>query len=1194
MKLTTFMLIISLMQVSAVGFGQKISLNEQNVSLEKVLESIRRQSGFEFVYVVKDIQNQKVSVILNNATIEDAIKETIKDLPISFKFVKKNIVLTKKASAALKETKNSLIDKVVGLLYDPIKIYGKVTDSLGIPMEGASVIVFKKVKTSPSDASRIVTRVKPTGEFDVLADVGDRIVILYVGYESHSIIVQSTMTYQNIILKKAELELKEVTIQTGYQQLSKERATGSFSKPDMKTLANRTGTMDVISRLDGQIAGLVVSPNTFQISANGEGQISQRGQSLIRGITSVFLPTEPLYVVNGIIVPDFRALNLDDIDDITVLKDAAAAAIWGAQAANGVIVITTKSGRKNQKLQISYAGSLDFKGKPDLEYQRYLNSKDYVDVAKQIFDPVTFPYSSLSYSAVTPLDEILYNQYDKFGKTNTFDEQAQASLDKLSATNNREQIKDLFYRNAVTSNHTLSASGGNNMYNFYSSLGYTDAINNRPGSVSNSYRFNLSQNLNIGSRIVLSVNAALLHSLEKETGSFLVTNEFLPYQLFKDDNGSNINMPFVQGLSPEIRNLYQSLSGVDMNTYNAFDERDFAFSNSKNLTANLTANATVKLFKGLSFNGNYGYLTSPGTSVYYIDHNAYSMRTQLISLTIPAIGDSGPVYLIPQYGGTYNTRNMNQRNWTIRNQMIYDYSGRGGNDRITIQAGQEARESLTNSNSTNILGYDLDLQTYPILDYKTLNDGISNTVTGYGALYDPQFQISEQISRFNSYYALGSYTLNQKYSIDGSWRVDHSNLFGSDVSAQNKPVWSAGGRWNLSKEDFMKPVNWLNNLSLRATYGITGNSPYVGAATTYDILGQEQYTPYPLTGGAAYRISNPANNKLSWETTHTTNLGLDFSIFKSRLSGSIEYYRKITTNLLGNWRLNPVIGYTSGLVNIGKLKNEGLNVSLYSTNIEAKDFTWSSSLIFSYNKNKLIEYTPPSGDNAALKIAMSRAVGYAMSSTFSYRYAGLDNRGYPQVKLSDGTITTDPMAVKEKDLVYMGTKTPLFNGGLSNTFRYKQFELSLNMVYSLGAVMKRDLNSFWSDQLYRGNFSGNISPDFLNRWQKPGDENITNIPGYLANEDYTSRNIAYYTDGDINIVSASYIKLRDIMLSYTLSPKVLNALKIQSLTLRAQMNNIMLWKANKYGIDPEYQDYTSGFRGIRNEHTFNLGLNINF
>lgn len=1228
MKLSTLLLLIGLLQVSAKGYSQ-ITLNETHSSLEKVVQKIEKQTSYNFIYDEDKLNITEIDVKVNNVPIDKALDACFKDMPVSYTIIGNNIIL--------KPVAPTFFDKVKSMFDGPVQVRGIITDSTGRPLNRATVFFLKRRKpvptvtatpfatpaaaTNSTSAATAVPSANGTGAasasvqlyvgdvmyvtaedglFYMDAEEGDELGVSYLGYQTFTFKVKKNMPFQKIVLHEVSSKLNEVVIHTGYQTLSKERATGSFSKPDMQVFENRSSTMDVIGRLDGQIAGMVVAPyfeNGYNVNQTTRA-FSQK--AVIRGASSIQLATDPLYVVNGIIVPDFSAVNVDDIADITVLKDAAAAAIWGAQASNGVVVIVTKSATKNQGIKISYNGFINFEGKPDFNYVRkhYVSSSQYIQLAKQLFDPVDYPYSIINspnnyYGPLAPSEQVLYEENQGLLTA----AQANAKLDSMAKIDNSSQIQKLLYRSAFTTNHTVSASGGTNTYSVYGSLGYTDTHSSAPGEVNNSYKIGLSQSFTPNDRFSFSLDAQLADNVSSNKNPFPIGPDALPYQLFRDANGNNINMPFLSGWTPDVIKQYSALSGIDLNTYQPFDEFNYSSTKSNTYAVNLVGNATVRLWKGLRYQGTYGYAASPTEIQYAQDNQSYSYRKQLLDNTFPG---NPPTYLIPVDGEFYQVSDNNQRNWTVRNQLVYTYSGRDGKDVLSLQGGQEAHEVLTTGNQTTIYGYNPQLQSYPLLDYNTLNQGVFGTVGGYGGYVQQPYRPTEALYRYNSYFALASYTLDKKYSLDLSWRVDHSNLFGSDVSAQNKPSYSAGGKWDIKNEHFMSSVKWLSSLALRATYGITGNSPYLGAATVYDVLNAEQIPnyQYAVIGGPAYQLSNPANKKLSWEATHTTNIGIDFGVLNSRLTATIEYYHKSTTDLLGSAPVNYFTGFSSSAANIGDLVNNGLNINLNSTNISGKNFTWQSGLVLGFNRNKLVKYEAASSFDQYVynKLGGGPVVGYSLNSLFAYKYAGLDNTGDPQVYLANGKITKDPNAAMSSDLVYMGTVTPKLNGGITNNFRYRQFGLSINMVYSLGAVMRRFVNQTYSGMISTTNdLGGNLSVDFLDRWQKPGDEKTTNIPRYLPVEDYGGRNIQYYEDADINVVSASYLKLSEAALSYNLSPAILHLLKIQSASLRVQVNNILLWTANKYGIDPEFQSYQYG--GISmpvGQHTVTLGANINF
>ncbi len=1062
-----------------------------------------------------------------------------------------------------------------------MEMRGLVVDELQRPIPGVTVFARKSMSATSTDQRGIF----------FLSNLmqGDSLRFSSINHETVTIPVAPN-TFVRIVMKQQITKLTAITIvNTGYQMLSKERATGSFGKADMEIFSKRTGTMDVIARLEGQIPGMqvFVGSNSDDVNRNGSGVSVRR--SVIRGIGTLRgETTSPLYVLNGVVVADMSAVNPDDIEDITVLKDAAAAAIWGARSANGVVVITTKTGAKNQRVNVSYTGFVNYSEKPDFNYFPLLTSRQYIDVAQEIFNPAAYPYRAQQFFA--PHDKILYDR--ELGRITAAE--ASAKLDSLAVLDNSGQIRDIWNQRMVTTNHTVSVSGGGGAYSFYGSFGYTGTQSPTPGQHSNSYKLNLTQSLNAGNRIQLSVNTSLINTISKGKRPASVTNTFLPYQLFRDASGKSLNINYMNGYLDSVSRDYATRSGISLD-YNPINEIDYGYTNTNLLSINVTANVNVRLFKGLAFTGTYGYQKSPGTYTSYDDHKALSERKQQVSLTM--VNNGQREYLYPLTGGRYLQNNSDQRNWTVRNQLLYTALLRNGRDNITLQAGQEVQEAIGYRQSTTVLGYDDALGSYAIMDYARLRNGVFPTVTGYGYLNITPFQTNTTRTRFISYFGLGSYSLmGGRYNLDLSLRQDYSNMFGSDVAAQNKPAWSIGGRWRLSQEKFMSNIKWLNDLGIRSTYGITGNSPYVGGASQWDILrpvnvaNSWQYTP---VAGDALSLSNVANKALSWERTANVNIGLDFAVLKRRLSGGIEYYTRTTTDLVGPEELNPLTGYSSLTGNLGKMENKGLEFSLRSENIRTKDFLWASSLTFGYNKNKLIAFNKPSPYTNSVDGRMggqSYLIDYPNNPLFAYRFAGLDNMGDPQIFLADKSVSKKLNVATLEDIRYMGTTTPVYTGGFSNTFSYRGLNLSLNMIYNLGHVMRRPVNQFYTGRLasYANFSSGNMLNSFLDRWKKPGDEAFTNIPSYEPDifTSYQRRNLNYYLQGDVNVISASYIKLRDVTLSYDLRPQALKFLRIRQASVYAQATNFLVWTANG-DMDPEL-----GLSTAPVKHSYSLGVNL--
>jgi TonB-linked SusC/RagA family outer membrane protein len=1188
-------------------------------------------------------ETDKVDIDIKEGSLEEVLSLCFDKQPFTYVVIDKMIVLKQKPLVTVMHIEPwPIVSPLV-----PIDVHGRITDEKGNPIIGATIVVqgtkadaemiagarastavpgnVLQPATVPANAGQPVlvavpataavaegTPVNPNvaialpaqmgriftvemtdgnGEFR-LHGIADNatIIISSVGYETQEIKLNKRKELDiRLKIKVTELRNIEVTYSSGYQVLSKERATGAYAKPDMETFKARVSNQDLISRLEGLVAGMTVNmgPSGQLANYNGNGKKTQ--SALIRGASSIQLPTEPLYVLNGVPTKDFADINPDDVADITVLKDAAAAAIWGAQAANGVVVVVTKSGKRDSRIKVNYSGYINYQGKPDFGYQHMMNSKQYIQAAKETFDPVYNNWSNLYNQYIAPHEMILYNQYRGLITA----AQANASLDSLASIDNTSQIKDLFFRNAFTTNHTISMSGGGSIYSFYGSLSYTNMHSNRPGEKSDAYRINFTQDINPSRDIRISLNTNLNNTVSSRKRAPGIGNQFLPYQLFRDAQGHNLNMNYLTGWSDSLRQDYQARSRVNLD-YNPIDEIDYGHTRSNNIGINVTANVNIHLWKGLSFLGTYSYSKQPGTYDSYDDHKELDLRKRLIGMTIAPTTADVPQYLLPTDGGSYFHSNNDQRDWTVRNQLTYIANPRQGRDDLSLQAGQEGRESMYTKNSITLEGYDEALLTYAILDYNTLSQGVSGTVTGYGGYYNNPFQAEEKRSRFTSYFALANYTFDHKYSVDLSWRQDHSNLFGSDQSSQNRPIWSLGAKWQLARENFMKPATWVNDLGLRATYGITGNSPYVGAASSQDVLYATSYIyPPPISGPALGLLSN-ANRNLNWETTKTYNIGLDFAILKRRISGTIELYHKNTEDLLGGVNLNPFTGTSRGTGNIGSLVNKGIELNLRTINVQVKDFSWSTNFIFAWNKSKLVSYSTPSPYSLTDygKTYANYWIGYSMKPIFAYRWAGLDSLGDPQVMLADKTIIKTPNKVGVDDVIYKGTTTPVFYGGLTNTFKYKDLTLSVNIVYNLGHVMRDENYLFPYNRLsVSSGWSGNYPVEFVNRWKKPGDEKITNIPSFVADGyiNYSRRNPDYYTNADINVLSASYTKIRDITLNYNLPHKWMRSMRIEGIGVYVQAANFMVWKANDRGIDPEY-----GRGPIASKHPLSIGANVSF
>ncbi|MGF1923929.1 MAG: SusC/RagA family TonB-linked outer membrane protein [Bacteroidia bacterium] len=1180
MKLTIFILLCSLLQVSASSFGQKLNLVDKNVSIEKVFREIRKQTNYN---ILVESTNFKTSTKINtnfiNASLESVMDAILNGSDMTYALENKNIIIKPKQKSFF----DRLIENILA-----IDVRGKVIDENGKPFGGASV----KVKGTSNG-----TITADDGTFTLRNVPEDAIIeISSIGYKPLDL--KATKDLGNIRMQADIGSLSEVNVvNTGYQTISRERSAGSFAKVDMNVVANRTTSMNVLQSLDGLVPGLVIN------NAPNRSQLLIRGISTTGGTTGTGTTAQPLYVVDGLAVPIttnndnlpdiILSLNPQDVESVTVLKDATAASIWGARAANGVIIITTKKGTFGSKLRINYNGFANFRGRPELDHAGLLNARQFVEAGTEIFRTpgylAQYPYatvSALNGGGITPLELALYNP----GGLSA--DQVNSQIEALASTDNRQQIKDLLYRDGLLNNHTVSLSGGGDKYAFYGSTSYTNTVTNTPGEKNNNFKINLRQDFNLNKNLSFHVLTDVSNNVSSakrnpKNGSADIDYYFTPYQLFRDANGSNLSIPFMTGLSNEVLLDAQARSRINLD-YNPLDEFEYGNTQSDALTARINTGFRLKLIKGLSLEGTYGYIKVKNKLRDYESQQSYAVRREVVTFAVAANPTVVPRYYLPATGGRLSTLNGDQSKWDIRHQLIYDFTK--NKHALTLLAGQEAQEQFQTSTNTRVRGFDDILLTSASVDFATIAALIQGTIlpnfsTLGSSMINDSFSTNETTTRYTSYYGNLGYTFDRKYTINASWRNDQSNLFGKDKSAQNKPIYSVGARWSLSNEAFMKSVNWVQGLALRLTYGITGNSPEVGIASSKDVIGSSGSAFFP--GSIGSRIVTPGNPNLSWERTATTNIGLDFSVLKSRLSASVDVYEKRTTDLLGIIFPNSLTGFPLGITgNQGDINNKGIEVSLRAENVRSRNFSWSTNWVFAYNKSNMVRIsTLANVTTGAQQVVQSIKLGYPAYTLFAYQYAGLDNTGAPQVILADGSISRNRTITTPADIKYMGTTQPVYNGGLTNNFQYKNFTLSANMVYNMGHVMRRQRDLMFGGQLRR-----NVSVDFLNRWKNPGDEAFTDIPPYLTN---AAANIAqvetsYFTQGDVNVVSASFVKLRDITLFYDVPQFLANKIKAQGITFRAQVSNVMLWTKNKYGIDPEFQ----GLATPTNQNTFTIGANI--
>jgi TonB-linked SusC/RagA family outer membrane protein len=1046
---------------------------------------------------------------------------------------------------------------------------GRVVSGLdSLLLTGATVRVLETKQS-------VVTDVNGRFSLPVYRD-SLHVLVSYVGY--HSVLIPVRIPYHGmlmIILTTDNTALQEVTVSTGYQQLPQERATGSFEVVD-KELFNRSTGTDVLTRLDG------ITTGTFFDKRTGQDPLSSL---TIHGTGSIYAGTSPLIVVDNFPYDgDINNINPNDVLNVTILKDAAAASIWGAKAGNGVIVITTKKGGFNQPLQISLNSNVTISGKPDLFASRTMSSSDFINVEKMLFAQGFYDddlSNTFSRPPVSPVVDLLAKVRDGSLASSLAD----AQISAFRGLDVRNDYLKYIYRTAVAQQHALSLSGGSKSANYYFSAGYDKNLNSL---VNSGYdRVTLKSNNTFRPVKGLEVQAGLQYV------SSLTTNEnslspygygennptfkgaLYPYAQLADSKGNPL--PIAKDYNLGFVDTTGNGKLLDWK-YRPLQEAQLADNHTR--AGDVLADFGIRYSFGthLSAEVKYRYERSDGTNNQYYSPDSYYTRNLVNSFT--QINPDGSVTTPVPYGGILDLTENHLVAQDGRFQLNYNNVFNGVHE-LSLIAGSELRQNNTFYNTGRTYGYNSQVLTYTNVDEATtypFYEGLDNDGTIPG-----QVQFGNILNRFVSYYANGSYSYDRRYIFSASARKDESNLFGVNTNQKGVPLWSTGGAWVISNEKF---YHWeaVPVLKLRLTYGYAGNvDNSLSALTTIAYTPTNNYTHIPYAD-----IINPPNPDLRWEKTGTTNIGLDFGFSGGRISGTFDYFIKSSKNLIAPSPVDYTTGFNTLIINSAGINGKGVDLQLNSKNL-AGSFGWNTALLFSYNRNRVSSYYNTVTDASyytGTGLSLNPVVGRDLYGIYSYKWAGLDPQtGDPRGYVS-GAVSKDYETLvygsSLSDLQYDGSAVPVEYGALRNTFTFHQVSLSANIAYKLGYVFRKTSIN------YTNLFSGWVgSSDYNLRWQKPGDELHTNVPSLVYPAD--PNRDQFYTYSQATIGNASNIRLQDVRLSYQLDRKRNSWLPFKDLQVYAYASNLgILWRANHWGIDP---DYGSGFPTPR---SLSLGLTANF
>ena len=1179
----TLMAMMLLTSLSAAA--QTYDVDYKDLPIEQVIKDLRKQTGYQFVYKKETVAGvSPVTCTLKNATLEQVLNRVFFFVGLDYEIAKGKTVILKKAD------KNRP--------YFKKQVSGLVTDENDDPLPGVTVMV----KGTNNGASTDID-----GAFSLFVEGNSpELEFTYVGMKNKNVrLTPKTEKFIMVKLESDENILDEVLV-TGYQNIKRENATGSYQLISSKKLDERhTGT--IVENLEGQIPGLMSYNN---------------------GLSSFQAKTNPLVVVDGLpIEGSIETINPYNIENITVLKDASAAAIYGARASNGVIVVTTKRAHQ-EKLEVDFSTDITVSEKQNYDNYKWANAAQYIELEK-------YNFNSMKSNADQTAFETVLSKYDSDRRSlspilrmlvanhlgTLSSSEMESQLSRLAQNDYRKEWQDVYERTKVLQQYNLALRTRGKYLNSSIVLNYKGDNLGLVKEHNNALTFSYRGDLDATKWLKLSFGANIISERGKTHATGILSeltglNGFHPYQSMFNADGSAAGLEAYIALDEPT--LSDPTLGLKDAAYYPLNELNMNFSNSRRTNIRSFASATATILPGWTASAHFQY-----EDIYYKrnilleagSHEMNYLYDLYTQSTIEMVEDYDenwepimvPVNVIKHHipeGGQLKTDTSEGAYYTFRAQTAYSHTF-AGKHAVEALAGFEFRQLNTKTSANLLMGYDEQTQTNRsgLMNYAELKDlfgagsAVGNLYTMSGAPDSDDFNTSDVLHRFYSLYFTGNYVYDSRYSASFSYRVDKTDLFGADPKFRGRPLWSVGASWNIHNEDFMKQYTWIDALKLRASYGLTGNiDSSVSSYLTATLANEFIY------GNLGATLDTPPNDQLRWEKTASYNLGLDFSLWSNRLSGSLDYYLKKGSDLLTVTDLDPTTGWNQLTINNGKMTNRGIELQLNGEIIKPQtrnSLGLNAAFNISYNKNEVTKIDHEVSSGFEYLNVRTLHKGYPVHSLFSYKYAGITKEEGSNIQTinwygADGEKHASEVYssdFKIEDAVYSGSLDPKVMSSFTPEITYAGFSLSAMFSYYGGHVMraKADEWSGWIGSQY--GYKGAVPASALNYW-KSGSETEYLANGYLGGSNIIGGTYTQYMD--INVVPADYLKLRNLVLGYSFPKNWCRKMGMNAIRLRLQMNNVCTWVRNKYDIDPEANSPTGGTPLNKAPRSYTMSLHVNF
>ncbi len=1072
----------------------RLTFSVKNTTLKGVFDRIEKSTGFSFMYENNVIDvNSKVDFEAKNESIESILDRLLND-EVSYRIVGKHILLFRSEKQPAEK-----VTDVVDVQQQQRTVRGKVTDQSGQPLPGATVVVKGTSQGTVTDAD---------GNYS-LSNVPEdaTLVFSFVGMETQEINV-GNRTRIDVTMQEEAVALQEV-VAVGYGTKRRSDITGSVATVSVNELVVKP-TADLQGMLKGKVPGLYV--------ALSDARPGGSSNVLMRGIRSLKGGNSPLYVVDGVPLSAINELNINDVESISVLKDASAQAIYGARASNGVILITTKRGKNtNNKVKISYQGYLSIQN-VDPHFEIF-SPEEFIQLRREAYRGDLATADNGWIGTYPPDDEIF----------------TPLELESIANKKFVNWTDYAFKKDVPLTKHDLSLTGGNEKTQYSASLGYyyQDGIRFSSDLTRWSGKLTLDQVISKMFKTGLSVYYTP-YTRHEETNSWVNFITFSPIAEIYDENGELVRYPTGDGKSVNPL-LYETLRNYE---YKA-----------ERIILNGYLEITPSFLSGLK------YKLNASLDSRIRETNAFNSFED-------------PSYLTK---GRARAIFYNSKDYLLENIITYDRIF-AKDHHIDITAMQGIEPSYETSTTAEALSLG--------------NDFFG--INSMGSALESAVDRSESDRKMVSFMGRVEYSFKDRYLMNFTMRADGSSVFGANHKWGYFP--SAAIAWNLHQEPFVQSIKWLNEAKIRMSYGNIGNQ----AIGPYGSLALANEAFYVSNGKSVIGYlpgSTLPNPNLKWETTTTFNAGIDFGVINHRLSGSIEYYRSYTTDLLVDRSVPAVLGYLTIPTNLGKIQNKGIEASVTGFIISNNQLNWSMTANFSKNKNKLIKgvLQDPLTGKYIDDISNKWFIGKPVNVFYNYKFDGIwqigddishsaqPNARPGDVKVADvsGPDGTPDGTISAEDRIII-YRDPEWIGSFSTSLSYKGFEFSADLYTVKGVIRK---NNFLYEYNYGGRLDGTLNGIKVDYWLPEKPSNTMFRPHAVNWSDY--RDALSYQD-------ASYLRLKNVTIAYNLPKKWAETFGASRIKFYLSGDN--LWTKTDYlSYSPEADpdDYPE----TRN---FTFGLNIDF